>query len=756
MQNKDQAKYCVNCGMNLAASSQPEQNADPFIGTTLDDKFLILDHIGDGGMGKVYKAEQLSLNKIVAVKILNQELLGNDTQVKRFQREAWSASRLNHPHSIAIIDFGCTAGNYHYIAMEYLEGQELSEVIEKHYPLRKPRVVKIMGQVLSVLHTAHQNKIVHRDLKPENIMLINVAEEEDFVKVLDFGIAKLTERTPDMAALTMEGIVCGTPEYMSPEQALGKDLDARTDIYSAGCILYEMLTGEVPFWANNYQAILGMHIRDVPRSPSQVVPERGISKQLEQVLLKAMEKNPKDRFQTALEMKAALELTLKAATEELAPSQEVKQAGAVSDLVNHLQDLPVVVDATLDETPEPPSPSGFKPGEVTFETPDHSAMNALDVDLGTPQAAGPGSKGMSGRERAGIRNDRHISERPEAVGYHQRVRTSSSPYMLQRGEVEVGSDGHESIHPPYGARRILTVAAVTAAAVIGVGVYSAEKVYVSNSFSEIVHQNGMKTLVFFATKILPLVLMIAATVWIGRFCLRRLVGAFGPLGGLIPSFAGTASHKLFHAAACLLGQHRILDPALTEPDPRTGSFGFVRHAFNSKSAYPRDVGNALTALLPLSGGIALLYALAALLDTNLLKFAGELFHIELDSLENGAITEYWPFYFKQFWNHLFAADTLGDLSFWLFAALSASVALHLKPARRDYEIIWGPVLIVLIVLSGAYMMFGMTGLRGWEWAMQLENVVKTLDGLLLLALLFTLILALPVYLIGLVRPPSDG
>ncbi len=319
-ENPDDARFCPGCGENLAALSQDAEKKDPYIGKQLEGKFLVLDHLGDGGMGKVYRAEQLSLNKIVAIKILHKDLLQNDTQVKRFQREAWSASRLDHPNSIAIIDFGQTEDGAQYIVMENLKGKELADVIRAEFPLSTKRVVHIVGQILSVLHEAHENKIIHRDLKPENIMLIKRAEEEDFVKVLDFGIAKLQERDPNQPALTMQGMVCGTPEYMSPEQAMGQDLDPRTDIYSVGCILFEMLVGRVPFCANTYQAILGMHIRDDPQRPSEVRPDLQIHPMLEEIALKAMAKEKDFRFKNALAMKSAIERAMKAPESAEAPT----------------------------------------------------------------------------------------------------------------------------------------------------------------------------------------------------------------------------------------------------------------------------------------------------------------------------------------------------------------------------------------------------------------------------------------------------
>ncbi len=374
-ENPDDARFCGGCGENLARFRQP--SLDPLIGQVLDNKYQVLQHLGDGGMAKVYLAKQLSLDKEVAIKIINKDLLQNETQVKRFQREAWSASRLDHPHSIRIIDFGQTNDGLHFIAMEVIRGKELTDVIAAEFPIPAPRVVKIMCQLLSVLAEAHMNKIIHRDLKPDNIMLINRFDEQDFVKVLDFGIAKLQERDPNMPALTMAGIVCGTPEYMSPEQAMGQDLDHRTDIYSCGCILYELLTGQVPFEANNYQAILGMHIRDAPMPPSQRRADLTISPELEAIALKAMAKHRDDRFGDALEMKAALEqiaaqMTLNesgsfptpAATPQAAPTQ----AAGGPPTLSGLDSTPTLADAA------PANPT------VAQTLPDQAAQPTLTQD----------------------------------------------------------------------------------------------------------------------------------------------------------------------------------------------------------------------------------------------------------------------------------------------------------------------------------------------------------------------------------------
>ncbi len=229
---------------------------DPYLGRKLDDKYMIEELLGVGGMGRVYRAVQLSLEKKICVKVLRTGATEDETLARRFHREARAASRLNHPNSISVIDFGQTAADGSlYMAMEFIPGRDLGKIIREDFPLGEQRVVHIMDQVLSALADAHAADIVHRDLKPENIMVTDLRGTKDFVKVLDFGIAKIQETSQD-PGLTQAGMVCGTPEYMSPEQARGEPLDARSDLYAAGVILYQMITGRLPFQAPTAMGIV--------------------------------------------------------------------------------------------------------------------------------------------------------------------------------------------------------------------------------------------------------------------------------------------------------------------------------------------------------------------------------------------------------------------------------------------------------------------------------------------------------------------
>jgi serine/threonine protein kinase len=284
---------------------------DPLPGRLVAGNFRIEKLIGQGAMGNVYKAEQLSLGKAVAVKVLHAHLMDDEKLVGRFKREAKSASKLNHPNSIQIIDSGQDQDGTLYIAMELLAGRDLAQVIRDDFPLPLPRVVRIMCQVMAALDEAHAQGVIHRDLKPSNIMLIERRGEQDFVKVCDFGIAKATSsdgKDDDrQAMLTIQGLVCGTPEYMSPEQARAEPLDGRADLYSAAIILYQLVTGDIPFKADSPMGIVSRHLAEVPQAPSRRRPDLPIPKVVDEIVLRGMEKNRERRYPTAVEFRAALE-----------------------------------------------------------------------------------------------------------------------------------------------------------------------------------------------------------------------------------------------------------------------------------------------------------------------------------------------------------------------------------------------------------------------------------------------------------------
>lgn len=276
------------------------------LGRVIAGNFRITAQVGSGAMGTIYKAEQLSLGKTVVIKLLHRHLTGDPTLSKRFHREARAASLLNHPNCINVFDFGQTEEGDLYIAMEFIDGVDLAELVYADFPIDPKRVTHILKQVCSALDEAHANGVLHRDLKPENIMVEDRRNMRDFVRVLDFGIAKLQDSSPGGAGTfqTVAGIVCGTPEYMSPEQARGEELDGRSDLYALGVVLYQMLTNEVPFEADSALGVVTMHLSQPPRPPSQIA---AVPAPLERLCLSLLEKDRDKRPPGALDVMTELE-----------------------------------------------------------------------------------------------------------------------------------------------------------------------------------------------------------------------------------------------------------------------------------------------------------------------------------------------------------------------------------------------------------------------------------------------------------------
>lgn len=281
------------------------QSEDHFVGQTLPGGYRILDLISVGGMGRIYRAEQSVLGRTVAVKIIHPHLLSDDNAALRFLTEARAASQLNHPNSIAVYDFGTKDGQP-YLVMEYLRGKDLARVIFEEGPLPFARITSVLTQVLAALGEAHELGIVHRDLKPENIVLEPLRRGGDFVKVLDFGLAKLRADTMAPTNVTSPGIVCGTPDYMAPEQGRGDPIDGRSDLYAVGVVLFQLLTGRLPFEADTPTRVVMMHLTVPVPDPREVAPHRNIPDSLVEVTYKALSKDVRTRYQDALEFADAL------------------------------------------------------------------------------------------------------------------------------------------------------------------------------------------------------------------------------------------------------------------------------------------------------------------------------------------------------------------------------------------------------------------------------------------------------------------
>ncbi len=290
--------FCATCGSDVREVEAVA--GDPYLGLEIADKYQVEQLIGEGAMGRVYMAKQLTLDKPFAVKILAPHLLNDEASQARFAAEAHNCASLNHPNVVSVVDYGRTPEGVTYIVMEFIKGNTLERIITEQFPLSRERIVDLTLQILAALTEAHGLGILHRDLKPENILVQQLRTHGELAKVLDFGIAKLMDN-PAAPGLTSAGMVCGTPEYMSPEQARGHKLDARSDLYAVGIILYQMLAGRPPFESESAVEILHKHLHEEPVPPSRL---RGVpADPLEAVCLRALSKDPSNRYESAMEFR---------------------------------------------------------------------------------------------------------------------------------------------------------------------------------------------------------------------------------------------------------------------------------------------------------------------------------------------------------------------------------------------------------------------------------------------------------------------
>ncbi len=354
---------------------------DPLIGLTIGN-YQIKSKLGEGGMGSVYLAVHPLIGKQVALKVLHAEFASNRDVVARFFTEAKSVNDIQHPNIVNIVDYGelhtADNGEMVYFIMEFLDGESLSNIIRTQAPLPPERALAICMQIADALGASHQKGVVHRDLKPDNVILIERGRQKDFVKVLDFGIAKLTGDQPG-SRRTRTGIVMGTPAYMSPEQCEGRgNVDHRTDIYALGILLYEMITGRVPFTGEGYGEVLVQHLTQPPTRPSTI---RVVAPHIEAVVLKALEKSPDNRYPTMEEFMKAL----------ADPVGYVETHGGLQGFhQTHLVNTGGPVPTVPNPTPRPFTPMTPAPGQLSAISPMTPAPGQLSPVPGTVPTPYPG------------------------------------------------------------------------------------------------------------------------------------------------------------------------------------------------------------------------------------------------------------------------------------------------------------------------------------------------------------------------------
>jgi len=313
-------KYCPKChktypgDYNVCPADQTALNSSREFqpGMIIRNKYEIVARIGVGGMGVVYRGRHLTFNEVCAIKILNDSTAEDKTFLQRFQTEAVVTRKLRHPNAVRVDDFDYTDDGRPFIVMELVEGKNVGEVLQAEGPLQVPRAIRISTEVARALGAAHNLGFIHRDIKPGNIVLTHDDQGREMAKVLDFGIAKLRQAAGDpQSGMTMTGMVVGTPLYMSPEQFMGKkageEIDGRTDLYSLGVVLYQMVTAQLPFEGDTLYSLMMHHMQGNVRPPDEVAPELHIPGSLSRVILKAIDKDRAARFQNADEFIAALE-----------------------------------------------------------------------------------------------------------------------------------------------------------------------------------------------------------------------------------------------------------------------------------------------------------------------------------------------------------------------------------------------------------------------------------------------------------------
>jgi serine/threonine-protein kinase len=437
----DALEFCPRDGNKLPPPPGGTRELyDPLIGSTIDGRYIIEALLGQGGMGFVYAARHAIIDKRVAIKVLRKEHAHDEAASQRFIVEAKAASKIGHQNIVDITDFGVLSDGHAYFVMEFLDGPTLATLQQQLGVFEPLRAIGITVQIARGLYAAHQKGIIHRDLKPENIFVLERDGEADIVKIVDFGIAKDKAHSK---RLTQVGMVLGTPEYMSPEQATGQPTDHRVDMYALGCILYEMLVGDVPFKGDNSTKTLTMHVFDAPEPPSKRRPDLQIPAALEAVVMKTMNKKPTDRFADLRELMNELdrvEAELRSGVVRVQPaprrdSEVARATDMVDDLVPAMNRTPLWIAigsvasvgaviafvAFSHGAPKPKAP-------VAAVTPVSPAQAAPPVAPPPPPVAAPAPKSEVEIVMRTVPSGAEIFDGPERLGL--------SPLPIKRARAE--------------------------------------------------------------------------------------------------------------------------------------------------------------------------------------------------------------------------------------------------------------------------------------------------------------------------------
>jgi serine/threonine protein kinase len=458
-------KLCMRCGSPVAAFAEScpqcgapiKSHTDNLIGIILADKYRIEAHLGTGGMCDVYRARHSLIGKQVAVKVLKPELAADPKISQRFEQEALAASRVRHPHAIDVTDFGVDQHNRPFIVMELVDGMTIGELLRQNGPFTIERTEAILRQVAGALEAAHTAGVIHRDIKPDNIMIAEY-EGADWVEVADFGVAKIQEDVNRRAALTGANFIIGTPRYMSPEQCEEKPVDARSDIYSLGVVVYEMLTGDAPFEGNSTRLLIA-HSTEPPMPISLKRPD--IAPAVEAVVMRALNKDPSRRQQSALEFSREFS---EAAGLALPLSEEALASGSLSRVSVPLNVAAALIDGdggaakVLDDEAtlvRKQQKDGEEQKSLPETLPDLADANPYNTNPEMPRSRGQKSARYSAARVTSADADGHDIATGEAQPANESRRTDSRPATNRIAEAS-RSDGKRKTAILYGS--ILAIA----------------------------------------------------------------------------------------------------------------------------------------------------------------------------------------------------------------------------------------------------------------------------------------------------------